>query len=85
MLAPFAGSGAQIHAVPVPDHAHHAPAAIVAAAQAHKLVAVPEIDPAAALGRIAHGSRPGRPPIVLIAGSLYLAGAMLALNETPPD
>jgi hypothetical protein len=25
------------------------------------------------------------PPIVLIGGSLYLAGAMLAANGTPPD
>ena len=85
MLAPFAGSGARVHAVPVPDHAHHAPEALAAAARAHGLAATTAADPLAALAEIAAGARPGRPPIVLIAGSLYLAGAVLAINGTPPD
>ena len=85
VLEPFAGSGAQIHAVPVPDHVHHEPAALAEAAQALGLHAVASGGPLAALDRIAQASRPGEPPTVLIAGSLYLAGAMLAANGTPPD
>jgi dihydrofolate synthase/folylpolyglutamate synthase len=85
MLAPFAGSGAHVHAVPVPGHAHHAPEKLAAVAASNGLRATTAADPLAALARIAEDAAPARPPIVLIAGSLYLAGAVLALNGTPPD
>ncbi|WP_156678660.1 bifunctional folylpolyglutamate synthase/dihydrofolate synthase [Sphingomonas profundi] len=85
VLAPFEGSGGRIHAVPVDDHAHHDPAAIAAAARARGLTATVADDAEAALRAIALGARPGELPIVLIAGSLYLAGAVLDRNETPPD
>ena len=83
ILAPFAGSGVRVHGVPVPGHAHHPPEAIAAAARAIGLEAAGATDPTAAIATIA--ATGGAPPIVLIAGSLYLAGEMLALNGTPPD
>ena len=37
------------------------------------------------LRHVAHAAAAGDPPVVLIAGSLYLAGAVLAANGEPPD
>jgi dihydrofolate synthase/folylpolyglutamate synthase len=72
VLAPFRGVAATIQAVPVPGHDHHPPEA---------LAAHPAPDVAAALRAIG----PEGPPVVLIMGSLYLAGAVLAANDQPPD
>ena len=82
-LEPFAGSGAIVHGVPVPGHDHHAPEAIAAAAG--RLGLSPRIaeSPEAALAAI--GGSGAEAPLVLIAGSLYLAGTVLAANDTPPD
>lgn len=84
-LKPFSGRTATVHAVPVPEHPHHAPAQLAAAARASGLTAFAAEDPMHALEWIANHADRALPPIVLIGGSLYLAGAMLAENNTPPD
>ncbi len=55
------------------------------AARANGLTAFAAEDPKHALEWIANHADRALPPIVLIGGSLYLAGAMLAENNTPPD
>ncbi|KQM98863.1 bifunctional folylpolyglutamate synthase/dihydrofolate synthase [Sphingomonas sp. Leaf25] len=67
-------------AVPVPGHACHAPEALAAMARALGVHAEVAGDPASALDRVAlQGSE-----AVLIAGSLYLAGTVLAANDEVP-
>ena len=84
-LAPFAALAEEIVAVPVAgDHAGRAPAELVAIAgelgvRASEAAGVGEA--LATLGRRGWA----RPPRVLIAGSLYLAGAVLAENRTTPE
>lgn len=85
VLKPFSGRTATVHAVPVPGHAHHRPTQLAAAARASGLVGMAAAAPPDALDWIARHADRANPPVVLIAGSLYLAGEMLALNETPPD
>lgn len=84
VLRAFVRHRATIHAVPVPGHAHHAPAAIAAAAGSAALNARTATDPADALRWIARHADPAAPPVVLIAGSLYLAGTVLAANGEMP-
>jgi len=80
LLAPFAGLVASVHALPVPHHEHHAPEALAAlAAELLAVPAAPAADPAAALAAI------DTPGPVLILGSLYLAGEVLAANGQLPD
>lgn len=84
LLAPFAGLGAQLIAVPVPDHAHHDPAALAEAARKAGIAEAGEAaDFRTALESMADET--GDRPIVLILGSLYLAGAVLAANDEIPD
>ncbi len=73
-----------VHPVPVPAHDHHAPDALADVARAAGLEARPAATVAEALRVIADSADKGRPPVVLIVGSLYLAGAVLAENGTPP-
>ena len=82
-LEPFAGSGVHIVAVPVPGHEHHDAAAVRAAAESLNLTAGAARDAPAALEAIATGAAAA--PLVLVGGSLYLAGTVLAANGTPPD
>ena len=84
-LKPFAGRLAAIYSVPVPYHDHHSPAALVALAKANGLPGFAASDIPDALTRIGRAADPARPPLVLIAGSLYLAGEVLRLNEQVPD
>ncbi|SEN19398.1 dihydrofolate synthase / folylpolyglutamate synthase [Sphingomonas gellani] len=80
LLAPTA---TRLLAVPVPGHDHHAPAALAKLAQSFGIPADTAPDVAGALGRIsAAGSAP---QVVLIAGSLYLAGTVLDANGEAPD
>ena len=79
MLQPFRGAAAHVHAVPIPDHACFTPSDLVEiagelgfSAQAHDSVAE-------ALAAAPAGAR------VLIFGSLYLAGSVLAENGQVPD
>jgi len=69
----------------VPGHAHHRPIALSAAARAAGLAGLTASDPVEALDWIARQADRANPPVVLIMGSLYLAGEMLAINETLPD
>ena len=85
ILHEFRGRPLTVHAVPVADHDHHSPAALAAAARDAGLAAIPAQDIADALGWIARHADRARPPVVLIMGSLYLAGGVLKANGQPPD
>ena len=78
-LRPLAPLAATLRAVAIPGEANTLSAEeAAAAARAAGLTARPADSVAAALGRIAAGAEgPGR---VLICGSLYLAGRVLAEN-----
>jgi dihydrofolate synthase/folylpolyglutamate synthase len=84
VMKPFAGRQLTLHAVPVPGHAHHAPAALAALAKGMGLAATAEESVESALGWIARHADRDAPPIVLIMGSLYLAGEVLRANGQPP-
>ena len=83
-LKPFAGRTTTFHTVPVPNHPHHQPAALAAAARSTGLGAMTAADPVDAIDWIARHADRANPPVVLIAGSLYLAGSVLDQNGTPP-
>ncbi|MFL9842177.1 folylpolyglutamate synthase/dihydrofolate synthase family protein [Sphingomonas sp. ST-64] len=83
LLAPFAPLAASFTAVPVPGHAHHDPEALTATARAlgiARTATAPDVP--AALAMLAHDAEP---PLVLILGSLYLAGEVLRENDELPD
>ena len=84
VLHPFRGRALTVHTVPVPEHEHHAPAALAAAAREAGLAAMTAASVEDALGWIARHADRARPPVVLIMGSLYLAGAVLAANGQAP-
>jgi dihydrofolate synthase/folylpolyglutamate synthase len=84
VLKPFANRASSLHAVPVPGHPHHSPEALVAAARTIGLAGSPARDPQAALGWIGRHADRAEPPIVLILGSLYLAGEVLRANGQVP-
>ena len=88
---PFAGLAERVLTVPVPGTtAGRDPAELAEAARVAGLPAEPTSGFEAALDRVRAGNgdgppaRPPRPPRILICGSLYLAGAVLAANGTPP-
>jgi len=85
-LAPFADKAPQgLFTVPVPDEPASLSAAEAAAgAEAAGLAARPVADVPAALKAIADMHAGGPAPRVLICGSLYLAGHVLALDGTVP-
>jgi len=79
-LAPLATLAEGLFAVPVPDQpAGLAPGRLAALAEVQGLAAEPVADVAAALARI-HVRAPAAR--ILICGSLYLAGSVLAQNRT---
>jgi len=82
-FAPFAGSGAEVWAVPVPGHDHHSAETIAQAAGAYGMPVQPAPDPVAAIRGI--GEAGGEPPVVLVGGTLYMAGAVLVANGTLPS
>ncbi|MDB5697418.1 MAG: bifunctional folylpolyglutamate synthase/dihydrofolate synthase [Alphaproteobacteria bacterium] len=84
LLKPFRNRSITVHAVPVPGHGHHPPAALAAKAQESGLTALTAASPEDALSWIARHADRGQPPIVLILGSLYLAGEVLAKNDQIP-
>ena len=85
VLQPFRGRALTLHAVPVPDHEHHPPATLAAEARAAGMAAITAAGVAEALAWIARHADRTRPPVVLVMGSLYLAGAVLAANGQAPD
>jgi dihydrofolate synthase/folylpolyglutamate synthase len=84
VLKAFAGRSATVHAVSVPGHPHHPLAELAEAAQAAGLNALAANDVADALSWIARHADRAQPPIVLILGSLYLAGEVLRANGQVP-
>jgi dihydrofolate synthase/folylpolyglutamate synthase len=83
-LAHFKGLAREVIAVPIPGE-HAARSADEVAAFAARAGLATRVAPsvAAALEGLAAQEWP-QPPRLLIAGSLYLAGAVLAENESPP-
>ena len=84
VLRPFRDRRITLHAIPVPGHEHHPPEALAAAAREAGLIAMTAAGVADALGWIARHADPAHPPIVLILGSLYLAGEVLEANGQAP-
>ena len=79
MLEPFIGSVAKVHTVPIPDHSCFSPDDLTEIAAGAGLPAETHEDVEKALSVIPPDSR------VLIFGSLYLAGAVLAANNQVPN
>ncbi|MEP6982444.1 MAG: folylpolyglutamate synthase/dihydrofolate synthase family protein [Sphingomicrobium sp.] len=79
MLEPFKSVAEQVHAVPIPDHSCFSPDDLVEIAAGLAMAAEPREDVERALRAVPAGAR------VLIFGSLYLAGAVLAANGQVPD
>jgi dihydrofolate synthase/folylpolyglutamate synthase len=78
-LAPLAGQAAALRGVPIPgSHNGHPAEAVAAAARVLGLEAAAAEDVADALTGLAAAHRAGPPARVLICGSLYLAGDVLA-------
>ena len=76
----LAGKLASVRTVPVPGEAKSLdPAALAAAATRAGLDARPARDPAAAIAELV-AAAPRGPALLVIAGSLYLAGTVLAEN-----
>jgi len=84
VLHPFRGRVLTVHAIPVPGHEHHSPEELAATAREGGLGAMPAKGVEDALRWIARQADLDRPPIVLVMGSLYLAGEVLKANDQPP-
>ena len=82
LLAPFAPLAASFTAVPVPGHAHHDPADLAATARA---LGIPSAATAPDVPTALASLRTTEAPLVLILGSLYLAGEVLRRNDELPD
>ena len=78
MLEPFAGVAQQVHAVPIPDHSCFSPDDLVEIGADLGFNVDGHEDVEQALAAVPEGAR------VLIFGSLYLAGAVLAANDQVP-
>lgn len=81
LLTPLAPLARSLTAVPIAGHEHHAPADLARTAAALGIAntdVADDID--AAIARLATGE----PAVVLIVGSLYLAGQVLAANDELP-
>lgn len=83
-LRTLSASVRSLQAIPVPGHAHHVPDALVRIAADYGLFGHSAHDVPAALDAIATRADPANPPLVLIAGTLYLAGSVLAANGQAP-
>ena len=79
MLEPFKGLVAKVHAVPIPEHSCFAPAELVEIAAELGMTCEAHEDVARAVAGVPLQAR------VLIFGSLYLAGSVLAGNGQVPD
>ena len=79
MLQPFAGIAAHVDTVPIADHASFAPGELADMAGELGLAATPHDSVDEALSSVPDEAR------VLIFGSLYLAGEVLASNRQIPD
>jgi dihydrofolate synthase / folylpolyglutamate synthase len=79
MLEPFVGIAAHVHTVPIGSHASFAPTELKEVAVGLGFPAEAYDNVEDALAAIPHDAR------VLIFGSLYLAGEILAANDQIPD
>jgi dihydrofolate synthase/folylpolyglutamate synthase len=79
MLEPFKDLASQVHAVPIPEHSCFSPDDLVEVAASLGMRREAHDDVEEALAAIPGEAR------VLIFGSLYLAGAVLAANDQVPD
>ena len=77
-LKPFANRATAAYAVPIEGHACHPPEELAAATKEFGIPGVTAPSVADAL------AQRNRPPVVLITGSLYLAGTVLAENGYTP-
>jgi len=78
MLEPFQGVAQHVHAVPIPDHSCFAPDDLAEIAATLGFIAEPHDSIEDALSAAPAGAR------VMIFGSLYLAGVVLAANGQVP-
>jgi dihydrofolate synthase/folylpolyglutamate synthase len=78
MLEPFKGMVARIHTVPIPDHSCFSPDDLAEIAAGLGFAAEAQDDVEQALAAVPADAR------VLIFGSLYLAGSVLAANDQLP-
>ena len=85
VLKPFRNRAITLHAIPVPGHAHHSPAELAATAREAGMTALAAQDVESALGWIGRHADRAEPPVVLILGSLYLAGEILRKNDQAPS
>ncbi|MEA3013909.1 MAG: dihydrofolate synthase / folylpolyglutamate synthase [Sphingomonadales bacterium] len=85
VLAPFRGLPATVHAIPIAGFDCQAAEVMSGAARALGLAASSSASFQDALRAIARQADPARPPVVLVIGSLYLAGEVLKANLQPPD
>jgi dihydrofolate synthase/folylpolyglutamate synthase len=85
VLKPFANRSITLHGVPVPGHAHHSPEGLAEAARRAGMNALTAESVEGALGWIARHADRAHPPVVLILGSLYLAGEILRNNNQVPN
>lgn len=85
VLKPFGNRSITLHSIPVAAHAHHAPADLAAMARGEGLNAMAAGGVEDALGWIKRHADRERPPIILIMGSLYLAGEILKKNGQAPS
>jgi dihydrofolate synthase/folylpolyglutamate synthase len=83
LITPFADVATGFHCVPVPHHDHHPPAALAAMGNEMGIRSETADSVAEALSQIVPRLKPSDQ--VLILGSLYLAGEVLAENGQPPD
>ena len=83
-LKPLATRATSLYAVPVADHICVPPDALVEIASSCGLSAQAAPDFETALTALARAADPVRPPLVLICGSLYLAGEVLSANRQLP-
>ena len=83
LLAPFADLADTLLAIPVSGHEHHDPESLAATARGLGIDGKVASDIRSALLAIAKGAG-NAPKTVLILGSLYLAGEVLAANGEPP-
>jgi dihydrofolate synthase / folylpolyglutamate synthase len=84
-LKPFLNHVAGVYGVPIKDHECYAPSVIKTAADEAGLSGLFATDVKDALKSIAKRSDAGAPPIVMICGSLYLAGEVLAASGLLPE
>ena len=83
VLAPFGGTGAIIHTLPIADHDCRDPGDLAVMAKRQGFTAHAHETLSGALGHIT--ASPARPVRILSFGSLYLAGEIRAANDQAPD